>query len=171
MSFLILHGLEGNDAGHWQTWLAGRLRASGEAVDYPELPDPFEPRLDDWLAVIAGLRAETVVCHSLGCLLWLHHVERGGWTAPRALLVAPPCVEVPGAAGFQPAPLPPLGDGALLVHGDDDPWCPRGAGSAYAELGLQSVSIPAAGHVNTEAGYGRWPAAEAWCRGDASAFG
>ena len=170
MSFLILHGLEGNSADHWQTWLAESLRARGGEVSYPELPDPFEPRLDDWLAVIESERAETVVCHSLACLLWLHHAERGGWAAERLLLVAPPCVPVPGASGFQPAPALRL-DRALLVHSDNDPWCPAGAPRAFAELGLPAIELTGAGHVNPEAGYGPWPAAEAWCLGDDGAFG
>ena len=170
MSFLILHGLEGNEPSHWQTWLAARLREAGETVTYPDLPDPFEPRLEDWLAVVARERADSVVCHSLACLLWLHHAHRGGWAAARLLLVAPPCVEVPGASGFQPAPRPRL-EGALVVHSDDDPWCPAGAATAYADIGAPAVSLPGAGHVNTDAGYGPWPAAEAWCRGDDSAFG
>jgi len=170
VSVLILHGLEGNEPEHWQTWLAGRLRASGEQVSYPDLPDPFEPRLEAWLAVLARERAGAVVCHSLACLLWLHHADRGGWRAERVLFVAPPCVEVPGASGFQPAPEPRL-EGALLVHSDNDPWCPGGAAAAYAGLGLSAVEIAGAGHVNTDAGYGPWPAAEAWCRGDEGAFG
>ena len=171
MSFLILHGLEGNEADHWQSWLAERLRASGERVSYPGLPEPFEPRLEDWLAAIAGERADTVVCHSLGCLLWLHHADRGGWEARRVLFVAPPCVEVPGATGFQPAPVPARVAGeALLVHADDDEWCPAGAGRAFAELGLRTVVLPGAGHINTDAGYGPWPAVEAWCRGASAAL-
>ena len=39
MSFLILHGWQGSGPGHWQTWLAGRLRDRGERVSYPELPE------------------------------------------------------------------------------------------------------------------------------------
>ena len=169
MSFLILHGFGGNPPDHWQTWLAGRLRDSGETVNYPDLPKPLEPRLDEWLAVIEPARADTVVCHSLACLLWLHHTARGGWSAERLLFVAPPCVDVPDARGFQPAPAPRL-DNALLVHSDDDPWCPQGASAAFAHLGLPAVRA-GAGHVNPEFGYGPWPEAEAWCRGDDAAFG
>jgi len=48
MSFLILHGWQGSGPGHWQTWLAGRLRDRGERVSYPELPEPDTPRLERW---------------------------------------------------------------------------------------------------------------------------
>ena len=165
MGVLILHGLEGNEDEHWQTWLARRLPDAA----YPDLPKPFEPRLEEWLAVLERERAETVVCHSLACLLWLHHVDRGGWEADRVLMVAPPCVEVPGAAGFQPPPLPRVAN-ALMVHSDDDPWCPRGAPATFAELALPAELLPGAGHVTVERGYGPWPAVEAWCRGDEAAL-
>src|SRR5437868_2060958 len=106
-AFLILHGIEGSGPQHWQTWIAGRLRERGLQVAYPELPKPFEPHLDEWLTALDDelgrlpLAETTVLCHSLGCLLWLH---RRGEPVARALLVAPPQpdVEVPGAVGFRP---------------------------------------------------------------------
>ena len=55
--------------------------------------------------------------------------------------------------------------------------CPRGArccapswpswvpGSvAYADLGLDVDVVPGAAHLDLDAGYGRWPSVEAWCR-------
>jgi predicted alpha/beta hydrolase family esterase len=36
----------------------------------------------------------------------------------------------------------------------------------YGEsLGIPVDALPGAGHINTEAGYGPWPQAEAWCYG------
>src|SRR3954469_24368185 len=92
-SFLILHGLEGSGPEHWQTWLAGRLSERGERVSYPDLPDPFDPRPEDWLAALgaelAAMEGERVVlCHSLACLLWLLHArDSSGRQADRVLLV------------------------------------------------------------------------------------
>src|SRR6185295_10450351 len=53
-SFLILHGLEGSGPGHWQTWLAARLRADGERVAYPDLPDADMPSLHAWRETLTG---------------------------------------------------------------------------------------------------------------------
>jgi serine hydrolase len=170
-SFLILHGLGGSGPGHWQTWLTARLRAAGERVAYPDLPDADLPSPHAWRSALQGeLEAlpegETiVVCHSLACLLWLHHVADGGAQSTRALLVAPPSesADVPQITGFFPAPLPAL-TGARVVCSDDDPYCPEGAATLYAEpLGVPADVIPGAGHLNLETGYGPWPAAEAWC--------
>src|SRR3954466_5009270 len=90
--YLILHGYQGSGPGHWQSWLAGRLRSSDAGVRFPDLPDANEPQLELWLGAPGrGPDGERVViCHSLACLLWMHHVARGGKPAARLLLVAPP---------------------------------------------------------------------------------
>jgi predicted alpha/beta hydrolase family esterase len=175
-SFLILHGLQASGPGHWQTWLAARLRAGSERVAYPDLPDADLPSLPAWRAALEGELAAlpagevVVVCHSLSCLLWLHHVAEGGAQSDRLLLVAPPSERsgVAEIAAFFPVPLPALTGDPRLVCSDNDPYCPEGALALYgAPLEIPMDLIPGAGHVNPEAGYGPWPAVEAWCvRGD-----
>jgi uncharacterized protein len=170
-SFLILHGLEGSGPGHWQTWLAARLRADNERVAYPDLPDADMPSLHSWREALNGELAALpegeaiVVCHSLACLLYLHHVADGGAQADRALLVAPPSetADVPHIAAFFPVPKPTLRAGARLVCADDDPYCPERADRVYADLDIPVDVIPGGGHLNPDAGYGPWPAVEAWC--------
>ena len=173
-SFLILHGLGGSGPGHWQTWLAARLRANGERVAYPDLPDADMPSPASWRGVLDGVRAVLppgdviVVCHSLSSLLWLHHVADGGQQADRVLLAAPPSerAELPEIAGFFPVPLPALDPGARLVCSDNDPYCPEGAATLYGEpLGIPVDVLEGGGHLNPETGYGPWPAVEAWCLG------
>ncbi len=98
--FLLLHGRQNRrPPAHWQHWLAGELSAAGHDVRYPQLPEPDVPVLDDWLAplgrevaALASSRGRVVLCHSLGCLLWLAAARRGLVTPPvdRVLLVAPP---------------------------------------------------------------------------------
>jgi predicted alpha/beta hydrolase family esterase len=172
-AFLILHGIEGSGPQHWQTWIAGRLRERGLQVAYPELPQPFEPHLDEWLTALDDelgrlpLAETTVLCHSLGCLLWLH---RRGEPVARALLVAPPQpdVEVPGAVGFRPVPLE-RSDAreTRFVCSTDDPWCPPERSQAMADaVGAPLDWVEHGGHINTDAGFGPWPALEEWCLGE-----
>jgi predicted alpha/beta hydrolase family esterase len=179
-SYLILHGLGGSGPGHWQTWLAARLRADNERVAYPDLPDADMPSLHAWRGALDGeLDAlpegeAIIVCHSLSCLLWLHHVAEGGAQANRVLLVSPPSESIGLAeiASFFPVPLPRL-SGTRLVCADDDPYCPEGAARLYGEpLGIPVDVIAGGGHLNPESGYGAWPDVEAWCLdGDRSLSG
>ena len=184
-SYLILHGYEGSGPDHWQTWLADRLQRGDDTVAYPELPSPYAPNLQAWRTALEEQLRElpgkpVVVCHSLACLLWLHHsaqpVLEGG-LAERVLLVAPPSNA--GAPreilNFFPVPLEPerlAGAAAVtrLVCAPDDPYCPEGAVREYGEpLGLECDVLDGAAHINPDSGYGQWPAVEAWCRGEATA--
>ena len=179
--FLILHGLANHrPPAHWQHRLASRLRARGEVVAYPALPDPDAPRLAAWEAALAERldalagRERVVICHSLACLLWLRAgpAAAGPAGVARLLLVSPPASErVPDAgAEFRLAGL----DGAAVRAGvaspirvacsDGDPYAPPGTAEAYAEaLGAQLDVIPGAGHITPGDGYGRWPSVEEWC--------
>lgn len=180
-AFLIVHGLEGSGPEHWQSWLAARLRARGLEVTYPSLPDADAPRLERWLDALdtelAGLPAAetTVLCHSLGSLLWLHHAaRRPSQHVARALLVAPPQPDDEDAQsiGFRPTPLDREGVAAaarqtLLVCSTNDPWCqPETSGRIGEATGLTIDWLEDAGHINTDAGYGPWPAVEGWALGE-----
>ena len=43
-----------------------------------------------------------------------------------------------------------------------DPYRPEGP-DLFEPLGVPMDVIPGGGHLNTDAGYGEWPAVEAWC--------
>lgn len=184
--FLILHGYLGSGPGHWQDWLAARLRERGAEVRFPGLPRPERPEPGAWLdalraelAAVADPAALTVVCHSLAGVLWLHHAAaRTGPAVGRALLVVPPCPSSRLAAieEFWPVRLDAAGVAAAaretrLAATTNDPYCPEGAEARYGvPLGLTVDRLGPAGHVNPDAGYGPWPQAEAWCCGDAAAL-
>ena len=172
---VIVHGWQGSGPEHWQSRLAARL----PEVRYPRLPDADRPRRAAWLAALADTLAGLpdggfdVVCHSLAVPLWLHHAAAGsGPRAARVLLVAPPSptLTVPELAGFLPPPLDPAAVARVAGHTellgtDDDPYCPEGALAAYGRpLGVPTTVVPGGGHLNVEAGYGPWPAMEAWAR-------
>lgn len=182
-AFLIVHGWENRrPEGHWQHWLADRLADDGAEVRYPQLPEPDEPVLADWLrelrTELEALRREerVLVCHSLAVLLWWSALpDLGPLQADRVLLVAPPSPDYlrarPVVAPFVPERLEqtPLAREVRarvrLVASDDDPYCPGGARRVYAEpFGLDLDLLPGQGHLDLEAGYGPWPSVLAWCR-------
>ncbi|GAA3125818.1 alpha/beta hydrolase [Streptomyces rameus] len=184
-SYLVLHGWQNHrPEGHWQHWLADRLGALGHRVGYPQLPDADDPDLEVWLGELArhleesaGTGERVVVAHSLSAVLWLHAAARGmeqQRLADRVLLVAPPSGSVlaryPEVAAFAPpAPDFTLPGPTRLVAGDDDPYCPEGAGTHFAEpLGIPADILPGAGHLDLNAGYGPWPAVLDWCLADSA---
>lgn len=183
---VIVPGWQGSGPDHWQSWLAGRLRESDREVRYPDLPDPDRPSLAGWhgalRASLAGLPdgGFDVVAHSLGAVLWLHHAATaGGCPRPaRVALVAPPSprTTIAELAQFFPVPLDidvvrRAAEGTVLVGGDDDPYTPEGIALAYGRpLKMPTTIIAGGGHLNTEAGYGEWPAMLDWCRRDNLAF-
>jgi len=180
---LILHGWQGSGPDHWQTWLAQRLTADGDEVRYPALPECDTPCPDRWgaflheeLAALGHDGERIVICHSLGCVLWLReaHRVRAVDRVDRVLLVAPPCpgCHVEALAGFFPtgAQADRIARGAAstrLVCSDNDPYCPQEAAAEHwgARLGLPVDLIPGGGHLNPDAGYGPWPAVEDWVHG------
>ncbi|MCT2586846.1 RBBP9/YdeN family alpha/beta hydrolase [Actinophytocola gossypii] len=177
---LLLHGHTGSGPEHWQSWLAGELAEAGGAVDIPQLTDPGRPDLDVWLAELrhhldaAPPDGERVLlAHSCGAALWLHHAARLAGPEPRfdrVLLVSPPGPRWthPDVHRFTPAPLDAAGvrraaGWTQLVVADDDPACPvADAVDMAASLKVDLDVIPGGAHLNTDAGYGPWPAVREW---------
>lgn len=183
---VVVPGWQGSGAGHWQTWLEMQLQADGRETRRPAFADLDRPDLTDWLTALrvtlADLPADgfDVVAHSLGAVLWLHHVAAPD-DAPRparVLLVAPPApsTEIAEIAVFFPPPLDVDAvrhgaDGTVLVGGEGDPYLPDGIASAYGvPLKIATTVVAGGAHLNIESGYGEWPAVLDWCRRDNLAF-
>lgn len=178
-AFLFAHGLYGSSPEHWQQWLAPRLRRAGHQVRFPELPQPDAPDPRAWadtlLAELAQLDGDerVVLCHSLSCIAWLHACTAIERPLDRVALVAPPSpsAELPEIAPFFPvnaaaATVTRAARSSRLVCSDNDPFCPEGAAVLYGEpLGLPVDLQPGRAHLNVDAGFGPWPAMEAFAQG------
>lgn len=176
---VFVYGYEGSGDGHWQRWAAATLAARGAAVAFPELSDPAAPRKDVWVAELHALLAAarmrrepvTFVCHSLGCWAVDHLLADHGTEGVHAvLLVAPPSpfLVFEAVESFLPPPRradvwAPLAARTLLVGSDDDDY----AGSdelvdVARTIGVPSLILPGAGHINVAAGFGPWPFVLEW---------
>ena len=144
-------------------------------MSYPDLPEPFDPQPAEWLAALepelAALDGERVVlCHSLACLLWLLRArDKGDRAADRVLLVAPPCaldiepIRRFWPEGVQAEHVRAAASDTRMLCSHVDPYCPEGAVSTFGiPLELDYEVIEDGGHLNTDAGYGPWPAVEEW---------
>jgi hypothetical protein len=183
---LVVPGWRGSGPEHWQSWLEDELHAADRETRRPAFADLDRPDLSDWLAALRAALADLppdgydVVAHSLGAVLWLHHVAEPGAAplAARVLLVAPPSprTRIEEIASFFPPPMDVDtvrhgADGTVLVAGDDDPYLPEGIAAAYGvPLKIATTVIPGGGHLNPETGYGEWRAVLDWCRRDHLAF-
>ena len=175
---LILHGLEGSGPDHWQSWLARRL----DAVAYPDLPDAVDRGASRWLA---ALRAELDRAERARRGLPLARLRalappRGDAGRPTAPRRARAC------SSRRPAPAPASRRSPLLPRPRDArggrggrrrrdaagllrrrPLLPRGRGARLRRaLACPVDLIAGGGHLNPDAGYGPWPAVEAWVRGE-----
>lgn len=161
---LLLPGLNGSPAGHWQAvWAAERPDARMLLQD-----DWGCPTLEDWLGRLEEMLAFSdpvwLVAHSLGCLLAAQLADRPlARMIKGALLVAPcdlarvetlhPCVVRFGAMPTKRLPFP-----SLVVASRNDPYMHFDMAERMARCwGSDLADLGAAGHINIASGFGRWP--------------
>lgn len=161
---LIIPGLGGSGAGHWQVRWAEKMATAAivEQADWDE-PDP-----EDWAdtivkAVELAERPVVLVAHSLGCLAVARAASRLTDGKVRgALLVAPPDLErsdMPDEVrDFLPVPRDPLPFPSLLVASSSDPYCVlERAADLATTWGSEFHHAGECGHINVASGHGPWP--------------
>ena len=164
MQVLIIPGLYGSEAQHWQSqWEADIVDA--RRVHQADLANPDR---DVWLArlveEVKRAPGAILVGHSLGATLIAHLAEHhpdlpvGG-----ALLVAPADPDlrrprVPGIASFAPLPVSAFPFPAVLVASRTDPHMSQERANVIANLWEASfLDAGDAGHINVASGHGAWP--------------
>lgn len=162
---LIVPGLGGSGADHWQARWAGRL-ATGRLV---EQDDWHAPTPAAWCgriaeAVAAAARPVILIAHGLGALACVAAVPLLPVGVVRgALLVAVPDVEeapdIPDAArAFAPVPRDPLPFPSLVVASRTDPSCSYARADDFAHAwGVATVDAGESGHIDPASGHGPWP--------------
>lgn len=169
---IIVPGLRGPVAEHWQTHLAATLP---KVSVVPELGrDHFD--LDERVAALdqAVTGAEgpvVIVAHSAGVITTVHWAARHRRPVQGALLATPPDLVSPLGAeyptlgelesrGWLPIPLDPLPFPSTLAFSLDDAL---GEPGRVIDLALAWHSdlhhLGAVGHLNPASGYGEWPEA------------
>ena len=180
---VVVPGLHGSGAAHWQTWLEaqfpGALRVEQAAWDVPDLA-AWAGRVAATLEE-AGPGPHAVVAHSFGCLAALHLLQQAGqgggahavpagaataaasaaWRIAELLLVAPAEPVRFGAAGRLPQGR--IEVPTCVVASDTDPWMTAANARAWAlRWGSVWINLGDAGHVNVAAGFGPFPLARDW---------
>ncbi|OGF62831.1 hypothetical protein A2662_02910 [Candidatus Giovannonibacteria bacterium RIFCSPHIGHO2_01_FULL_45_33] len=76
----IIHGWDGSPQNCWFPWLKNELSKNGFDVTVPSMPDPENPKIEDWvrhLSTVAGKPDVNTyfVGHSIGCQTILRYIE------------------------------------------------------------------------------------------------
>jgi uncharacterized protein len=172
-TILIVPGLRGHVADHWQTILEQRLPKVRSVA-------PLESEKLSRAARVAALEGALaqidgpviLVAHSAGVMITAHWAQQHRRRIDGALLAAPADLETPMPAGYPaqedlrahgwlPLPKAPLPFHSILVGSDNDPLCSAQHAAAFAEAwGSFYVNAGEVGHLNPASGYGPWDDAE-----------
>ncbi|HEX2078745.1 MAG TPA: alpha/beta hydrolase [Longimicrobium sp.] len=164
---LVVPGWTSSGPRHWQTlW----ERADPGRFRRVEQRDWDNPLREEWVRTLDGAVAACaapplLVAHSLGCIAVAHWAAAFARPVAGALLVAPADVEAAHAPepvrDFAPIPLGALPFPSILAASSDDPWLRLDRAEHMASCwGSNFIRIEAAGHLNTDAGFGPWPQGE-----------
>lgn len=161
---LIVPGYQNSGPDHWQSRWQQRL-STARRVEQAAWSKPVR---EDWTARMAeevngSTRPVVVVAHSLGVATLVQAVPQFTRPVAGAFLVAPPDVANPDIRPkhlmtFGPYPREPLPFPSVVVASRDDPFSSFEAVEDIAGAwGSLFIDAGAAGHINSESGYGPWP--------------
>ena len=164
---LLLHGWEGSDYPHWQSWLAGELAKDYGNVSFLRFSNYNFPDFGTWkkelTAHLEDFKPDIVICHSLANTLWFHLCNANAVQKIEKLyLVAPPSqtCDIPELESFFPLDMPnnTYANETTLVTSTDDPYMSMNeAKELQTSLGVEMIVLQNAGHINADSGYGKWP--------------
>lgn len=160
---LIVPGLDGSPAPHWQHWWA----ATDATAAMVELSDPDRPLPAVWDIELAGMILRHPDCvlvgHSLGAVLIARLLARWPHLRVRAALLVAPADPAKGSriASFAPLPNAQLGVATTVVASRNDSWMSFSQARDLARCwGAEVVDLGFAGHINVASGFGPWPMAK-----------
>ncbi len=164
--FLTVPGYSGSGPRHWQTLWEQKLHNARRVL----MPDWDHPDRDEWVqaiddAVRKSATPPVIIAHSCGVAAVAHWAATSPAPVHAALLVAPADTASPNypreALTFHPLPMLRLPFRSTLVASTNDPYCSLEKAHALARAwGSHFVEAGAGGHLNTDAGFGPWPAGE-----------
>jgi len=163
---LILHGWQGSDYPHWQSWLAGELVKDYGKVSFLKFSDFNSPDFNIWkqelIKELKDFQPDIVICHSLANTLWFHLCNAETIQEIKKLyLVAPPSINcnIEELKSFFPVQIPtnPHAKNIMLVISTDDPYLTQTeAKEMQLMLNSDMKILKDAGHINSESNFGEW---------------
>ena len=176
----IIHGWGGNPKGDWYAWLNKKLKKEGFDAKCPEMPNTFNPRIEEWVSYISKLVGKAdedtyFVGHSIGCQTILRYLETlpvntniGGvifvagwlhltdetWDEDYKQEVAEPWLKKPINFAKVKKHAPKFID----IASDNDPYVPLSDKDIFKDkLGAEIIILHNKGHVSGEDGVKEFP--------------
>ncbi|MFN3279901.1 MAG: RBBP9/YdeN family alpha/beta hydrolase [Paracoccus hibiscisoli] len=156
---LIVPGLDGSPAPHWQDWWA-RTDPTAMLLDMGDTAHPVREVWEATLAVHVMAHPDSIlVGHSLGAVTIAHLLARWPGLRVRAALLVAPADPMTSdrTTRFGALPRQRFDVPATVVASRNDPWMPFDQARQVTDLwGAQLYDIGHAGHVNAASGFGPW---------------
>jgi predicted alpha/beta hydrolase family esterase len=170
---VLVPGLRGEVADHWQTRLAATLPNVATVPSLGRTEPSLHARVSLLDHVVADAEGPVVlVAHSAGCLVAVHWaVSYRGSSVAGALLATPPTLatelppEYPSVRrlrsnGWLPIPRLPLPFPSIVAASENDPLAnPVRLRSLARAWGSRVHELGPVGHLNPASGFGEWPGA------------
>lgn len=145
MKVVILHGTDGDHSKHWFPWLKQELEISGHEVWVPDLPEADQPNIEHYNKFLLGKNWDftdnLLIGHSSGSVEILALLEAlpDDVHIRTAILIG----TFQGDLGweklkgmnkkFDMAKIKTKADHFIVIHSDDDPYCPLEGAQAIAD--------------------------------------
>lgn len=157
---LIIPGLDGSPAPHWQAWWAAR----DPSALLVEQDDWARPTPEAWETEVAGAvlahPGAILVGHSLGAIVVARILARWPQLRVRAAVLVAPAEPSRSTRlrDFGQVPAVPFGVPAIVAASRNDPWMNFSQAEALAaRWGAELCDLGHVGHVNVDSGFGPWP--------------
>ena len=76
---IIVHGWDGSPDEPLHQWLKKQLEEKGWEVEVPEMPNPEEPKIEDWVSKLYDYSIDEntyFIGHSIGCQAIMRYLDR-----------------------------------------------------------------------------------------------
>ena len=173
MNFFIIHGIYGHPEENWFPWLKKELEKKGCAVIVPKFPTPIGQSLDSWMKMFKKyeekINSETILIgHSLGAAFILNYLEQADKEIKAAFLVAGYHKMLENEfkqlnksfvdKKFNWDKIIENCENFFVIGSDNDPYIEEGITRQMAfELDAELHIIHNGGHLNSKAGYDKFP--------------
>lgn len=163
MRIILVHGWAAGPSRHWFPYLRRELEARGHTVIFPDLPNWFKPKFNEWVAEVrkevGTIDNDTVfVSHSIGTPVVAHVLQEAQATEKALGWVSVAALVLPRYGKLFPSFFEQAIDGARVrkrvrtiveFHDPKDAWAPFVNAKVMRDtLGARIVESPRRGHYN-----------------------